>query len=171
MRPTSIARSTPKQLLASTIFTTLSPSARGTVSTISSVRPGHSSRPRPHSEPTLNLKASNPFSSRRRQSLSASSAGVMSRFIDEAYARNRPGVPPIRLVTGLQACRPKRSHNAVSKPASARRTYDPGNLCSRSCTNDAISKKSTTGSLASMNRPITQGATCRCSTCAVMSAW
>ena len=51
---------------------------------ISSVRPGHSSTSRPHSAATRHLKAVKPNSSRRRTRRSASSRGVMSRFIDDA---------------------------------------------------------------------------------------
>ena len=42
----------------------------------------------------LIAQAAEPFSS---------ASGVMSRFIDEAYARTRPGEPPIRLATGRSA--------------------------------------------------------------------
>ena len=64
--------------------TQLSPRARATVGTINSVRPGHSSMSRPHSAPTRHLNASKPSSSRSRTRRSASAAGVMSRFIEDA---------------------------------------------------------------------------------------
>ena len=50
----------------------------------------------------------------------ASSCGVISRFIEEAYALNSFGVPPRSSTTGLPRAFPCKSHNAVSNQALAR---------------------------------------------------
>ena len=118
--PTSMARLGEKPLLPSTNFEIPSPRARETTGTTSSVRPGHSSISFPHSAATRHLNASKPYVSRNFTKRSASSCGVMSRFIDDAYVRSFFGRPPSSSTTGLPSARPRRSHSAVSSPAFAR---------------------------------------------------
>jgi len=75
-----------KPLFASTSFATSSPSARATCGTIASV--GRAIHPCPGAlRPDAPLEPSKPFSSRSRMSRSPPARGVMSRRIDEAYAR------------------------------------------------------------------------------------
>ena len=118
--PTSMARLGEKPLLPSTNLAMPSPSARATTGTTSSVRPGHSSMSFPHSAPTRHLNASKPNSSRSFTNRWASSCGVMSRRIEDAYVRSFLAVPPRSSTTGLPSTLPRRSHSAVSKPAFAR---------------------------------------------------
>ena len=162
-RPTSIARAGEKPLLASASSDTSGPSARRIVVTISSVRPGHSSTSWPHSAPMRNLKASNPKRSLSRRNRVASSRGVMSRFMDEAYALSVPGLPPSSVTTGFPSTLPRRSQSAVSRPPMARLRYEPGNLCSFS------SIRSSRGPTGKASAPSAQGATWRCRISAVMS--
>ena len=126
------------------------------VGIISSVRPDHSSLLRPTSAPARTLKASNPNLSLNTHRRCASSFGVISRFIEEAYALSSPVSPPRRSTTGFPVILPFISQIAVSKPAIARRRYEPGNLCSRSVTKSRRSSKSL------VFLPKVQGATCRC---------
>src|SRR5262245_36975815 len=74
-----------------------------------------------------------------------------------------PGAPPSSDTTGLRSSFPRRSQSAVSSPAIARFTYEPGNLCSFS------SIRSSSGPMSPVSAPSACGATCRCRTEALMS--
>ncbi len=85
--------------------------------------------------PTRTFTARKPCSAIRRLRRSASSDGLMSRLMLEAYigTGSRTG-PPSSLATGWPNSRPFRSHRAVSTPLSARQTKLPGNFMVRSIT-------------------------------------
>ena len=132
------------------------------------MRPGAASRSlpigAPGPAPTRTLTARKPCSLISFWSRAASSCGLMSRFMLEAYmgTASRTG-PPRRRATGRPRSLPFRSQRAVSTPASARQTKLPGNFIVRSITLSAMA------SIPSGSSPSTSGATISWSTVTVMA--
>ena len=108
--------------------------------------------------------ARNPCSRTILASRDASSSGLMSRRMEDAYigTGSRSG-PPSSSATGRPKSFPFKSHSAVSTPLSARHTNEPGNFMVRSITLSAMA------SIRRGSWPSTMGATISWSTFTVMA--